>query len=95
MHVLGIDVSRGKSSCALLHDHTVIKEFRIIHNKSGFSKLKSVITNDLPLTAVFETTGVYSRALTRFFNDEGLQYLEINPLESSIRMAGLRRQKTD
>jgi len=95
VHVLGIDVSRGKSSCALLHDHTVIKEFRIVHNKSGFSKLKSVITNDLPLTAVFETTGVYSRALTRFFNDEGLQYLEINPLESSIRMAGLRRQKTD
>ncbi|MDR7678650.1 transposase [Lactiplantibacillus plantarum] len=95
VHVLGIDVSRGKSNCALLHDHTVIKEFQIIHNKSGLAKLKSIITSDLPVMAVFETTGIYSRVLTRFFIDEGMNYLEINPLESSIRMAGLRRQKTD
>lgn len=95
VHVLGIDVSRGKSNCALLHDHTVIKEFQIIHNKSGLAKLKSIITSDLPVMAVFETTGIYSRVLTRFFSEEGMNYLEINPLESSIRMAGLRKQKTD
>lgn len=95
VHVLGIDVSRGKSNCAVLHDHTVVKEFQIIHNKSGLAKLKSIIASDLPVMAVFETTGIYSRVLTRFFIDEEMNYLEINPLESSIRMAGLRRQKTD
>ncbi|WP_272845899.1 IS110 family transposase [Liquorilactobacillus mali] len=94
VHVLGIDVSRGKSNCAVLHDHTVVKEFQIIHNKSGLAKLKSIIASDLPVMAVFETTGIYSRVLTRFFIDEEMNYLEINPLESSIRMAGLRRQKT-
>lgn len=49
VHVLGIDVSRGNSSCALLHDHTVVKEFRIVHNKSGLAKLKSIITSDSPV----------------------------------------------
>ncbi len=46
VHVLGIDMSRGKISCALLHDHTVIKEFQITHNKSGLAKLKSIIRHD-------------------------------------------------
>ncbi|EJE99277.1 hypothetical protein LM596_04290 [Liquorilactobacillus mali] len=43
VHVLGIDVSIGKSSCALLHEHTIIRKFKIVHNKSNLSKLKSVI----------------------------------------------------
>ncbi|MEL1237700.1 hypothetical protein [Liquorilactobacillus nagelii] len=59
------------------------------------AKLRPIITSDVPAMAVFETTGIYSRVLTRFFIDEGMNYLEINLLESSIRMAGLRRQKTD
>lgn len=95
MHILGIDVSRGKSSCALLHDEMVIKEFKIVHNKSGLTQLKSVIENDATVTVIFETTGIYSKVLTRFFSDEGIEYLELNPLEASIRLAGLRRQKTD
>jgi putative protein kinase ArgK-like GTPase of G3E family len=45
VHVLGIDVSRGKSSCALLHDHTVVKKFQI---ESGLAKLRSIITSDVP-----------------------------------------------
>ncbi|WP_288529853.1 transposase [uncultured Secundilactobacillus sp.] len=88
-------MSRGRSSCALLYDHRVVTEFPIVHNKSGLSNLQSVIKNDPGVLPIFETTGVYSRVLAQFFNDLGIAYLEINPLEASIRMAGLRRQKTD
>ncbi|WP_283680490.1 IS110 family transposase [Lentilactobacillus sp. Marseille-Q4993] len=95
VHILGIDVSRGKSSCALLNDHRIIKEFKIVHNKQGLAKLKSIIKDSSPVLSVFETTGIYSKVLTTFFTNENFEYLEINPLESSIRMASLRRQKTD
>ena len=94
MNVIGIDVARGKSKCALIIVDLVDKYFEIKHNRSGFSRLYNIARETKSLI-VFETTGVYSSQLTQFCIQEDLDFLELNPLEASIRMAGLRRDKTD
>ncbi|MED3052020.1 IS110 family transposase, partial [Bacillus thuringiensis] len=44
---------------------------------------------------VFEATGVYSKPLERFFQDNNYAYCRINPLEANLQTASMRRQKTD
>ncbi|MCD7129818.1 IS110 family transposase [Limosilactobacillus agrestis] len=44
---------------------------------------------------IFETTGVYSAQLVRFLRTKSVRFIELNPLEVNMRMATLRRDKTD
>ncbi|MTV82647.1 IS110 family transposase [Secundilactobacillus folii] len=96
MYVIGIDVSRGHSDCALVRKDEVLREFKIKHDKNGFSQLLSIINDcKFAVTIVFETTGVYSSQLGCFCRQFKLDYVEMNPLDSSINMDSMRRNKTD
>lgn len=44
---------------------------------------------------VFEATGVYSRRLQAFFEDNSYAYTRLNPLESKKQLDSLRVRKTD
>ena len=44
---------------------------------------------------VFEATGVYSRRLQAFFEDNSYAYTGLNPLESQKQLDSLRVRKTD
>ncbi|MGM9909925.1 MAG: transposase [Limosilactobacillus vaginalis] len=44
---------------------------------------------------IFETAGVYSAQLARFLGTKSVKFIELNPLEANMRMATLRRDKTD
>lgn len=100
-HVVAFDVSMGKSTM-VIYNHYRQCEFEgdIQHNLSSFEelheKLQTLTSQDgQPPGIVFEATGVYSKTLERFFQEEGYRYCRINPLEASLQMASMRRQKTD
>lgn len=44
---------------------------------------------------IFETTGIYSAQLTNYLRTIKAKFHELNPLEAKLRMASLRRNKTD
>lgn len=44
---------------------------------------------------IFEATGVYSTALEKFLQDHGYVYYRLNPLETKLQTATMRRNKTD
>ena len=100
-HVLAFDVSMGKSTMVIYNQYRQCEfEGDILHNLSSFEELhktlQTLITQDGQAPEiVFEATGVYSKALERFFQEKGYRYCRINPLEASLQMAAMRRQKTD
>jgi transposase len=94
VNVIGVDVAKGKSQCVLVTNNNVDRYFEIKHNRPGFFNLYT-ISKESEALIVFETTGVYSAQLTRFCIQENLDFIEVNPLEASIKMAELRRDKTD
>ncbi|EPD52571.1 hypothetical protein HMPREF1208_00632 [Staphylococcus sp. HGB0015] len=52
--------------------------------------------NDLDhLQIIFESTGIYSRGMTRFCRVNQINYIEMNPLEAKFRTSSLRSWKTD
>ncbi len=61
--------------------------------KSGFNDLSTHFTSDTCI--IFETTGYYSNALTRYLQQKHIKFIELNPFEASLRMAELRRNKND
>lgn len=44
---------------------------------------------------IFESTGIYSRAMVRFCRVNQINYIEMNPLEAKFRTSSLRSWKTD
>ncbi|MBS0726353.1 IS110 family transposase, partial [Streptococcus suis] len=44
---------------------------------------------------IFEATGVYSRRLQTFLDDNGYAYTRLNPLEAKKQLDSLRVRKTD
>ncbi|WP_165820826.1 IS110 family RNA-guided transposase [Pueribacillus theae] len=100
-HVVAFDVSMGKSTM-VIYDRYGQCEFEgeIEHTYPAFKTLNETLQS---LTVqdgqapeiVFEATGIYSKALERFFQKEGYAYCRINPLEANLQMASMRRQKTD
>lgn len=99
--VLALDVSKGNSIIAS-YDETgkFIFENRIDHNRSGFASLNQMIIQlkeeygETP-EIIFEATGVYSKAIERFLQDNEYFYYLMNPLEASYQTKSLRRNKTD
>lgn len=100
-HVIAFDVSMGKSYLVVYNAlKTCIAEKEIQHTRAGFTELKQLIDD---LTAgydevphlVFEATGVYSRPLERFMQENGYPYYLLNPLEAKLQSDRLRNHKTD
>ncbi|MDM5336552.1 IS110 family transposase [Fictibacillus enclensis] len=99
--IIAFDVSMGKSYMVIYNtSRCCVFEGEILHNKIHFEKLYQRIValvqqDGQTPEIVFEATGVYSRQLERFMNDHGFPYCLLNPLESKLQTASMRRHKTD
>lgn len=91
----GIDVGKGKSFIAHYSNETFIDEFELIHNKSGFENLLNYVKQYAGIYILFESTGIYSKPLERFCNENYIPYSIVNPLESKLMTNTLRTWKTD
>lgn len=95
-NVIALDVSMGKSYCALYEDGVFFSEFEIPHTQTGFDCLKTTICNyEKPPQIVFESTGVYSKVVETFCLQNNYEYFLLNPLETKKQLDGLRIHKTD
>ncbi|WP_309260302.1 IS110 family transposase [Bacillus cereus] len=100
-HVIAFDISMGKSYMVIYNaEKQCIFEKEIKHSKLEFEKLQNKIqeltnqTGKLP-EIVFEATGIYSRQLERFMQDNQYTYCLLNPLEAKLQCDSLRIHKTD
>ncbi|MCG7339187.1 IS110 family transposase, partial [Staphylococcus sp. ACRSN] len=95
MDCLGIDISKRNSVVAHYKDEKFQEEFTIQNNKNGYNYLSKYL-NDLDHPQIiFESTGIYSRAMVRFCRVNQINYIEMNPLEDKFRTSSLRSWKTD
>ncbi|WNS78608.1 IS110 family transposase [Domibacillus sp. DTU_2020_1001157_1_SI_ALB_TIR_016] len=100
-HVIAFDVSMGKSYMVIYNElkHCMF-EGEINHFRTEFEELKKKIDEltegygEQP-EIVFEATGVYSRPLERFMNENYYTYCLLNPLEAKLQCDSLRIHKTD
>lgn len=100
-HVIAFDVSMGKSYMVIYNaQKQCVFESEIKHSKPDFEKLQEKIhkltdeTGESP-EIVFEATGIYSRQLERFMQDNQYTYCLLNPLEAKLQCDSLRIHKTD
>ncbi|EEM68342.1 MULTISPECIES: IS110 family transposase [Bacillus cereus group] len=100
-HVIAFDISMGKSYMVIYNaQKQCVFESEIKHSKPEFKKLQEKIheltdkTGELP-KIVFEATGIYSRQLERFMQDNQFTYCLLNPLEAKLQCDFLRIHKTD
>lgn len=96
-YVIALDVSMGKSYKVLYKEELCLSQGEITHTRSGFDYLLQEI-QQLPETPsiVFESTGVYSRVIETFCQNNHLPYCLLNPLEAKKQLdSGLRVLKTD
>ncbi|MDN3020278.1 IS110 family transposase [Paenibacillus sp. BSR1-1] len=100
-HVIALDVSMGKSYMVIYNGlKKCIYEGEIKHTKPEFEGLRERI-NELiegygeQPNIVFESTGVYSRQIERFMQENHYSYCLLNPLEAKIQCDSLRIYKTD
>ncbi|WP_119876996.1 IS110 family transposase [Streptococcus respiraculi] len=93
--VFGIDVSKTSSEVAILVNGEKVHGYTMPSDAIGFNRLlddlKTVHTPEI----VFEATGVYSRCLQAFLEENGYAYTRLNPLEAKKQLDSLRVRKTD
>ena len=98
MFVVALDVSMKKSYAVIYEDHTCLWEGNVAHTKTDFGILLNELTS-LPEApeVVFEATGVYSRPVEAFCQNNGLSYTLLNPLQAKKQLEEdtLRSWKTD
>ena len=96
MDVIALDVSNGRSYCVLYQDNICQFEGEIKHNKKGFMRIQQLVESchSVP-EIVFEATGVYSRVIERFCQNNNFRYYLLNPLEARKQTDSLRVNKTD
>lgn len=71
-------------------------EGQVIHSKEGFQWLQDKRKNYPEVTCILESTGVYSRQLERFLQENGYTHFILNPYEAKVKLnASLRVHKTD
>lgn len=96
-YVLALDVSMGKSYKVLYEDDCCLFEGEILHTRFDFDHLLQEIQqlSETP-SIVFESTGIYSRVIETFYQNNHLSYCLLNPLEAKKQLDnGLRVLKTD
>ena len=83
MNAVGIDVSKGKSTVAVLRPfgEVVAAPFDVIHNDSDLKRLVELIKSlSGESRVVMETTGTYYEPIARFLHDEGIFVSVVNAL---------------
>ena len=93
--VFGIDVSKASSEVAILVNGEKVHGYTIPNDAIGFNRLLGDLKTVHDPEIVFEATGVYSRRLQAFFEDNSYAYTRLNPLESKKQLDSLRVRKTD
>jgi len=98
-NVVGIDVSKGRSTVAVLRPMGEIVEapFEVRHTPEGLQRLAERLKEiDGETRIVMEHTGRYHESIANVLHDQGLYVSAVNPL--LIKQYGnnsLRRVKTD
>ncbi|HEM4882992.1 TPA: IS110 family transposase, partial [Streptococcus suis] len=69
--------------------------YTISNDAIGFSRLLGDLKTVYKPEIIFEATGVYSRRLQTFLEDNGYTYTRLNPLEAKKQLDSLRVRKTD
>lgn len=93
--VFGIDVSKSSSVVAIFINGEKVKSYSISNDSIGFSMLLEDLRSVLDPEIVFEATGVYSRRLQAFLENNGYPYVRLNSLEAKKHLDQLRVRKTD
>lgn len=99
MYAVGVDVSNGWSTVAVLRSKTdiVIRPFNVTHNSQGFAHLLEKLgVLDGEVRVVMEHTGNYYESIANVLHKSGLWVSAVNPL--LLRNYGdnsLRSVKTD
>ena len=98
-NAVGIDVSKGKSTIAVLQPGGVIirKPFDVEHSCSGLKELKDYILSlDGDTKAVLECTGRYHEPILRCLSDAGIFATAVNPhLIKNFGNNSIRKVKSD
>ncbi len=100
---ISLDVSKGSSFYQGFKglDEPITKPKKIEHNLEGFKellKLKETIRKeyDSDCIVIFESTGVYHKALQTYLDEHDFKYTIISPLLSAkVRKSDIRGTKTD
>lgn len=95
--VFGIDVGSDAVTVAVASDETtVLREYKIDSDKTGYSRLLKDLRSVKNPQIVFEATGVYSRRFRTFLMNNGYSFTELNPLQAKLDLKStFRHQKTD
>lgn len=96
--IIALDVSRGKSNVVLYEETVCLSEFEISHNKSGFQILLDVVNSCFSSPdIVYESTGIYSKVIDRFCEENHLTFYCLNPYlaKRQLDQDTLRSFKTD
>ncbi len=99
MNAVGIDVSKGKSTVAILRPQGIVvaSPYDVPHTGSSLKELAMVIKKLHGETrVVMEATGNYYEPIARFLHEQGIFVSVVNPmLISDFGGNTLRRPKTD
>lgn len=93
--IFGIDVSKASSEVAIVINNEKVHGYTMTNDTIGFSRLLSDLITVRAPEIVFEATGVYSRRLQAFLEENGYAYTRLNPLEAKKQLDSLRVRKTD
>ncbi|MGT2787950.1 IS110 family transposase, partial [Streptococcus loxodontisalivarius] len=93
--VFGIDVSKASSEVAILLNGEKVHGYTMPNDAIGFGRLLDDLKTVYNPEIVFEATGVYSRRLQAFLENNGYAYTRLNPLEAKKQLDSLRVRKTD
>ncbi|WP_303972652.1 IS110 family transposase [Streptococcus merionis] len=93
--VFGIDVSKASSEVAIVINGEKVHGYSITNDVIGFSRLLEDLKTVHNPEIVFEATGVYSRRLQAFLEDNDYAYTRLNPLAAKKQLDSLRVRKTD
>lgn len=93
--VFGIDLSKESSEVAILVNGERVHGYTMPNDIIGFSRLLEDLKTVSNLVIIFEATGVYSRRLQTFLEEDSYDYTRLNPLEAKKQLDGLRVRKTD
>ena len=100
MYAIGIDVSKGKSTIAIItiEGEVISEPFEIEHTKSGFDLILDKI-KDIPkdeIKFIMEATGIFHKSLLKIILDNGYFVSVENPLTiKKYCDMNLRKVKTD
>ena len=88
-------MSKASSEVAILVNSEKVHGYSMPNDTIGFSRLLKDLNTVSNPEIIFEATGVYSRRLQAFLEENGYAYTRLNPLEAKKQLDSLRVRKTD